>query len=187
MDGYLTKPIQPKALLYDQTTEAGSERRRASRPADKIVLDRRALMERVEGDAQLLAEISGAFQDACAERLARAREAMQSGDAEKFACEAHTLCGMFRNLSGIAAEEKAQELERLDVSRDGEKAQSIFAVLEDEIRALAIELSALSRDALADREKARSAGETPGKKNPGERRGRLNAQREGGAREFRAD
>jgi len=167
MDGYLTKPIQPKALLEAiGQVRLGSEACGGSRLTDNIVLDRCALMERVGGDAQLLAEISGSFKEACAERLARAREAMQSGDAEKFAREVHTLRGMFRNLSGIAAEEQAQELEQLDVSRDGEKAHSMFAMLEDEIQALAIELSALARDALAGREKALSADENGGQKKP---------------------
>ena len=183
MDGYLTKPIQPSALREAiRRLSLGSERHGRS-PADRPVLDRGALMERVEGDAQLLAEISGTFLEVCGERMARAREAMQTGDAEKFTCEVHTLRGMFRNLSGIAAEEEAQKLEHLDVSRDRAKAQSIFAALEREIQALASELATLASAALADPEKARAAG----KKNPGERRGRLNAQREGGAREFRAD
>ena len=184
MDGYLTKPIQPKALLEAiKPLRVGSKPKGGSQPTDKIVLDRRALMDRVEGDAQLIAEVSGTFSETCSEHVARAREALQAGDAEKFSCEVHTLRGMFRSLSGIAAEEQAQKLEHLDVSKDREKAQSIFAALEREIQALASELSALARDALADREKERIAG----KKNPGERRGRLNAQREGGAREFRAD
>ncbi len=183
MDDYLTKPIQPSALREAiRRLSLGSERHGRS-PADRPVLDRGALMERVEGDAQLLAEISGTFLEVCGERMARAREAMQTGDAEKFTCEVHTLHGMFRNLSGIAAEEEAQKLEHLDVSRDRAKAQSIFAALEREIQALASELATLASAALADPEKARAAG----KKNPGERRGRLNAQREGGAREFRAD
>jgi len=86
-------------------------------------------------------------------------------------------------IAGIAAEEEAQKLEHLDVSRDREKVEVIFAALEREVRALADELSALARDALADREKPLAEGKTAGKKNPGERRGRLNAQREGGARD----
>jgi len=188
MDGYLTKPIQPKALLEAiGQVKLGFARHDPSGPAGKIVLDRGALMDRVEGDAHLLAEISGTFLQTCGERMARMREAMQAADAETFAYDVHQLHGMFRNLSGIAAEEEAQKLEHLDVSRDREKAEVIFAALEREVRALADELSALARDALADREKPLAEGKTAGKKNPGERRGRLNAQREGGAREFRAD
>jgi CheY-like chemotaxis protein/HPt (histidine-containing phosphotransfer) domain-containing protein len=184
MDEVLTKPIRPKALLEAiKRLNLGSERHSGSRPGEKIVLDRSALMERVAGDAQLLAEISGTFPESCGERLARAREALETKDAEKFACEVHTLRGMFRNLSGIAAEREAQNLEQLDMSTDHEEARMILATLEREVQALANELSAFARDALADRENACAAG----KKNPGGRRGRLNAQREGGAREFRAE
>jgi signal transduction histidine kinase/HPt (histidine-containing phosphotransfer) domain-containing protein len=147
MDGYLIKPIQPATLLeavkrlhFDLEPPPGSER------AEKSVLDRAALMERVEGDTRLLAELSGAFPDACTKVMARAREAMQSEDAERFACEIHKLHGMLRSLSGIAAQEEAQKLEGLDPVRDREKVRTIYASLERAAQALASELAAMVRD-----------------------------------------
>jgi CheY-like chemotaxis protein/HPt (histidine-containing phosphotransfer) domain-containing protein len=185
MDGHLIKPIQPKALLEAvEGLPLGPERGSGSPETRKIVLDRVELMNRVENDTRLLAEISAGFPDACGKHLARAREAMQSGDAERFAREVHTLHGMFRNLSGVAAQEQACKLERLDPSRDGQQVRAIYAALEREALALEVELAAFARDA-AGAQPAGSGVRRP-KKNPGERRGCLNAQREGGARGFRA-
>jgi signal transduction histidine kinase/HPt (histidine-containing phosphotransfer) domain-containing protein len=151
MDDYLTKPIQPAALLEAvRRLRLNRGERRALEPAAKTVLDRVALMDRVGGDARLLAEISGTFPDACAQLMSRAREAMQCGDAERFACEVHTLRGMFRSLSGIAAEDETRKLEELDPHKDREKAQAILASLEHEVQVLASELSVLASETLAD-------------------------------------
>jgi signal transduction histidine kinase/DNA-binding NarL/FixJ family response regulator len=178
MDAYLVKPIQPRLLLEAVgQLEIGS---RAHAPVSEVVLDRADLMDRVGGDAQLLAEISNAFPDTCARLLASVRDAMARGEAQQFACAVHTLRGMFRNLSGIIAQEEAGKLEGLHPENDRTSVEALLESLEREARALAGELAALARDiAGAEPEHALS-----GKKNPGERRGRLNAQREGGARGF---
>ena len=179
MDGYLVKPIQPRLLLEAiGRLELGL---RGRMPVREVVLDRADLMDRVGGDAQLLAEISNAFPDTCARLLASVRDAMARGEPQQFACAAHTLRGMFRNLSGIAAQEEARKLEDLHPENDRTSAEALVESLEREAQALAGELAVLARDAMA----AESAEHAPsGKKNPGERRGRLNAQREGGARGF---
>jgi len=179
MDGYLVKPIQPRLLL-----EAVGRLKLGSRgctPVREAVLDRADLLERVGGDAQLLAEISSAFPDTCARLLASVRDAMARGESQQFACAAHTLRGMFRNLSGIAAQEEARKLEDLHPENDRTSAEALLESLEREAQALASELAALARDAASPESTVRGLS---GKKNPGERRGRLNAQREGGARGF---
>jgi hypothetical protein len=146
MDGYLTKPIQPATLLEAIKQLPPDSARPRGRPVERVVLDRIALMERVDGDVRLLAEISATFPDACARIMARAREAMQTGDAQGFAREIHTLHGMFRNLAAIAAEEEARRLEDLDPVEDREQAETIYASLKREAQALASELSAFARD-----------------------------------------
>jgi signal transduction histidine kinase/HPt (histidine-containing phosphotransfer) domain-containing protein len=179
MDGYLIKPIQPR-LLLDAVgrLELGS---RAHAPVSEVVLDRADLMERVGGDAQLLAEISNAFPDTCARLLASVRDAMACGEAQQFAHAAHTLRGIFRNLSGTIAQEEARKLEGLHPENDRTSAEALLESLELQAQALARELAALARDAAGNEPTEHALS---GKKNPGERRGRLNAQREGGARGF---
>jgi len=184
MDGYLVKPIQP-ATLREAVEQLHSKERRNPAPAGKVVLDRAALMDRVESDTQLLLEVVETFPKECGKLMARAREAMEGGNAERFGNEIHTLHGMFRNLAGVAAQEEARKLEELDPVKDREKAQAIFASLERETQAFETALRELAAEAAAHAEESMDGSRGP-KKNPGERRGRLNAQREGGARGFRA-
>jgi CheY-like chemotaxis protein len=186
MDGYLIKPIQPATLLEAvRQLHYSSEERRNPAPAAKVVLDRAALMDRIEGDMQLLVEIAGAFPEECGKLMARAREAMESGSAERFANEIHTLHGMFRNLAAEAAQQEARKLEELDPVKDREEAQAIFTSLEREAQAFGAALCELAGEAAIDAQSTDPARRGP-KKNPGEHRGSLNAQREGGARGFRA-
>src|SRR5262249_38483203 len=128
-----------------------------------------------------LAEIAAMFPDTSAKLMARAREAIANGDAERFAAEVHTLHGMLRSLSAPAAENEVKKLEALDLARNRDEVQTLVESLEREVRALASELAAMVRET-APSSSEKSA--TRSKKNPGERRGRLNAQREGGARGF---
>jgi len=180
MDGFLVKPIQP-ATLVDAIARARSGAAQHGESAGNMILDRDALLERVGGDVRLLRELVGEFPDASAKVMARARDALEGGDAGRFAGEIHTLHGMLRSLSGILASEEARKLECLDPARDADETRAVYASLEREVRVLASALGALARETapMSTEKSAASA-----KKNPGERRGRLNAQREGGARGF---
>ena len=108
--------------------------------ADKIVLDRETLLDRVDGDMQLLGEITQLFLRECDPLMASAREAMKTGNAGRFAYDIHTLRGMFRSLSATAAQEAAGKLEELDLVKNLEKVQAAYALLEQEAQALKAEL-----------------------------------------------
>ena len=162
MDGFLVKPIQPATLL-DAVSRAQRAPARLAEPAGKVVLDRAALRDRVGDDVELLAELVGEFPHVSAAVMARAREALASGDAERFSREIHTLHGMLRNLSGVAAAEEARKLECLDLARDGDDAPAIYAALEREVRALENELGSMAREtaALSAEKSASTAKKTP--------------------------
>jgi two-component system, sensor histidine kinase and response regulator len=144
MDGYLIKPIQPATLLetIERLHFASGDRPDSAR-ADKIVLDRETLLDRVEGDMQLLGEITKLFLQECDPLMASAREAMKTGNAGRFAYDIHTLRGMFRNLSATAAQEAAGKLEGLDLAKNLEKVQAAYALLEKEAQALKAELGGM--------------------------------------------
>ena len=144
MDGYLIKPIQPATLLeaIEQLHLASADRSNSSR-ACRIVLDRETLLDRVEGDMQLLGEITQLFLQECDPLMASAREAMKTGNAGRFAYDIHTLRGMFRNLSATAAQEAAGKLEELDLAKNLEKVQAAYALLEKEAQALKAELGGM--------------------------------------------
>jgi len=144
MDGYLIKPIQPATLLeaIEQLHLASGGRSNSAR-ADKIVVDRATLLDRVDGDMQLLGEITKMFLQQCDPLMASAREAMKTGNAGRFAYDIHTLRGMFRNLSATAAQEAAGKLEELDLVKNLEKVQAAYALLECEAQALKAELGGM--------------------------------------------
>jgi len=143
MDGYLIKPIQPATLLeaIERLRLVCGGRSKSTR---KIVLDRAALVDRVDGDVQLLGEITKLFLQECAPLMASAREAMKSGNAERFTYAVHTLRGMFRSLSAPAAQEAAGILEGLSLKNDRENAEATYAVLEKEVQALKAELGGMT-------------------------------------------
>jgi CheY-like chemotaxis protein/HPt (histidine-containing phosphotransfer) domain-containing protein len=141
MDGYLIKPIQPTMLLeaIERLQSVPSGRSKSAR-AEKVILDRVALLDRVDGDPQLLGEVAGLFLQSCGGLMVSAREAMANGDTRGFAYNIHTLHGMFRSLSAGAAQEVARGLEELDLKKEREKAQALYALLDQEVQALKAEL-----------------------------------------------
>src|SRR6266568_3046451 len=147
MVGYLVKPIQPTVLLETieglQFAPAGPSK---SARAEKVTLDRAALLDRVDGDMQLLGEVTGLFLRSCGDLMASAREAMANGDTGGFAYDIHTLHGMLRSLSAGAAQEAAGKLQELDLKKEREKAQAIYALLDREVQALKAELAKLTSE-----------------------------------------
>ncbi len=144
MDGYLIKPIQPAMLLEAiERLHLACYERSKSAQAEKTVLDRATLLDRVDGDMQLLGEITKLFLQECEPLMASAREAMKTGNAGRFAYDIHTLRGMFRNLSAAAAQEAAGKLEELDLVKNLEKVQAAYALLEHEAQALKAELGGM--------------------------------------------
>lgn len=149
MDGYLIKPIRPATLLEAvERLQLASVERPDSVEAEKTILDRDTLMERINGDPQLLGEIAGLFLQNCGTLMASVREAMASRNAGQFAHGVHTLRGMFRSLSAIAAQEVTEELEGLNLGDEQEKAEATYVLLEREVRALKAELGSLTREAM---------------------------------------
>ncbi len=144
MDDYLTKPIQPTMLLEAiDRLQLLSELPKPAQ-AKKIILDRAALLDWVSGDMQLLTEIAELFSQNCDKLMDDTRMAIMSGNSEQFAYQVHTLCGMFRNLSALAAEETADNLEKLNLQEVPELAEATYAVLEQDVQALKAELGKLT-------------------------------------------
>jgi len=93
MDGYLSKPIQPAVLLeaIDKLHSAASLTPSPLPPKALDVLDRGALLHRVDGDAQLLAEVAGLFMTESGKLMSAIRDAIAAGDAEGFGRSVHTM------------------------------------------------------------------------------------------------
>jgi two-component system sensor histidine kinase/response regulator len=105
------------------------------------VVDREALLERVEGDTELLADLVELFVQECPERLAAIRLAMEGHDPAALKRAAHQFKGTLALFGAPAAVEAARQLEH--IGRDGglDRAGEILAVLQAETQRVLAELA----------------------------------------------
>jgi PAS domain S-box-containing protein len=136
MDGYLAKPIQAEdlydALERPEQTDFENTRETESSPVPAdFPLDRRAVLSRLEGDADLLHELARIFLRDGPRLLAEAKSALAEGDAARLQRAAHTLKGAASNFSALAAAGAAEHLEAMARDGDLRRADSVLRTLED--------------------------------------------------------
>jgi signal transduction histidine kinase/HPt (histidine-containing phosphotransfer) domain-containing protein len=137
MDGFLVKPIRPQDLL---AALAGIE------PAAEYAaaVDAAALLERVGGDAGVLAEVSNLLGDQGARLMAEARAALAARQAGPAARLLHTLSGMFANLGADTARDIVRRIEALAGAGQWIAAEEEFRELEHEAARVTAELGAMA-------------------------------------------
>ncbi len=108
MDGYLSKPVDRKALLavVEKNAPFGVT------PAPTTGMDLQAMRARLGGDEDLMGEIMQLFLDDCPTRLANIARALSDGDADAVQIAAHTLKGAVAQLSATTVATCAGTLER---------------------------------------------------------------------------
>jgi HPt (histidine-containing phosphotransfer) domain-containing protein len=124
MDGYVSKPIRSDELfaaiehvLGARGTARPPERRRA--PVDPAVLvDESELLERVDGDQELLLDLVELFFGDLPQRMADADAAVARGDASEVERFAHGLAGAIGNLAAHRALACARRLESHAAARE---------------------------------------------------------------------
>ena len=150
MDGYLVKPVQPARLrqVIDSLNVVATT---PARPggSDAGVLDRHALLEQVNGDMQLLGEISDLFLHHCDNLMVCALKTMVARDTKGFAHVLHTMLGMFRSLFAIAAQETTEGLQAIDIEADSDRAATTYTQLEKDVKALKTALLCLRDESRA--------------------------------------
>lgn len=122
MDGYVSKPLNPRELLDELDSCLSQPTAPANRTSDTTAatpaFDREALERRVGGDPLIMAEILtlavGEFQRLHAEVVA----AGSRGDWHGVKSTAHTLKGAVGNVGATAAYEAAVNLEQACLSQD---------------------------------------------------------------------
>jgi HPt (histidine-containing phosphotransfer) domain-containing protein len=113
MDGYLSKPIDPR-LLFDAVEQGGMGTIKAEAgPALPAAVDRAAVLTRLGGDQELFVEITRLFLEFCPTGVSAIKTAIDSQDAIALRIAAHALKGAAANLSAGALCEAAGVLERL--------------------------------------------------------------------------
>ncbi len=149
MDGYLAKPVRTRELLREIERLVGGA---AAPPGSEAgadgagPIDLPAVLERVGGDAGLLAEIAEVFLGSCPGMVRDVTEAIERGDREGLERAAHSLKGAVANFGARGAFQAALRLE--EMARNGEAlsgAREAREVLEAEIAALLPEIAALRK------------------------------------------
>jgi len=134
MDGYISKPIQPAGLFAEiercLTSSEGSKTVTSNTQEPGEQIDRVSLLERVDGDQELLAEMIALFQEGAPHLLSTMREALQRGDMAALEMSAHSLKGAVGNLSAKATAAAALQLEKDAKNKNAESAKESLLEVE---------------------------------------------------------
>jgi two-component system sensor histidine kinase/response regulator len=140
MDGYISKPIHPGGLFAEiERCLAIAERSSAmtqNSHESREQIDRVSLLERVEGDQELLSEMIHIFQEEAPNLMKAMRDALQRGDMVVLERSAHSLKGAVGNLSAKATAAAALQLEKDAKNNDVESAKGSLVEVERTVKQL---------------------------------------------------
>ena len=148
MDGYLSKPIDPRMLfaVVEQNGDGGGVQMAVAGP---VTFDEDALRHRLSGDDELMTDVVRLFLEDLPVRLAAIKDAVTGRNAEALRAAAHALKGAAGNLSAGGLFEAARVLERVGAESRMDAAEAAW-------RQLSIEASnvidVLRRDSASARE-----------------------------------
>jgi len=110
MDGYVSKPLDPRMLFAAVETDMAP----APAPAAKSsAVDADALLKRLHGNEALMADVIGLFIADCPARLAAIKKAIDAKDGDAIRSAAHAFKGAAGNLSAAGLFDAAADVERL--------------------------------------------------------------------------
>jgi two-component system sensor histidine kinase/response regulator len=147
MDGYISKPIHPADLFAEIERCVGPQKGKP--PMTELtqgtgeLIDRASLLERVEGDRELLAEMIQIFKEEVPVLMNTMRESLQRGDWTVLERSAHSLKGAVSNLSSKATASVALKLEQDAKNKDAESSKASVAEIERIMNSLLPALSEL--------------------------------------------
>ncbi|HXT72621.1 MAG TPA: response regulator [Candidatus Angelobacter sp.] len=137
-DDYIPKPIQPANLFAAMERMHPSERDPEPDVAAPAVSDsfNAALLERVQGDRELLAEIVQLFESGLPAILQGLRESIARKEAAEIARTAHMLKGSVGNFGRGSAFRALEEMERFAKENDMAQTAKAFVPVERELKEL---------------------------------------------------
>ena len=140
MDGYISKPVSPSTMFaeIDRCVD-GAERKTTmnNEPQDSNqLLNRSLLLDRLEGDQELLLELLHVFQEETPRLLAAMKEAVQVRDMNGLSRSAHSMKGAAGTISAIRTATDASQLEQDAKKGDVESCISSLARLERDVEQL---------------------------------------------------
>ena len=110
MDGYLSKPLDPRMLFAIVEDDAPAA---PAATAASPTFDRTAALQRLEGDEAMLSDAIGDFLDDCPTCLKAIKAAVDAKDPETIRREAQRLKAVASNLSASSLFDAAEILERV--------------------------------------------------------------------------
>ena len=148
MDGYVSKPIQAKALfaaLAELSGDAPAAVDAAPEPeagasAEVPALDYEEVAERFAGDTELVAELVDLFLEDLPRLMQEIEAAVATGDARALQRSAHTLKGAVGNFGAHPCFDASRELEYMGRDEELSGAADGFALLSSEMERLRPEL-----------------------------------------------
>jgi two-component system, sensor histidine kinase and response regulator len=149
-DEYVTKPIRVAELftIIDRLLGAAVRALPAptvpSEPVSRV-LDPAALLERVEGDRELLEELARLFAQECPANMVAIRQAQDARDANLLERLAHTLKGASYSVSAPRVSAAALELESGARAGSLDHTDELIVKLQQEVDLLLPELESLCR------------------------------------------
>jgi len=142
MDGYLSKPVDPKALFSVVDESASDKDAHVVTPvAGELAFDIDELRRRTGGDETLIAEVVRLFLEDCPMRMEALRRAIHNENRTELHAAAHALKGAASYVSARRVVDGAAELERLGQDASLAHAAAVFERLEREVGRLMADLS----------------------------------------------
>jgi signal transduction histidine kinase/DNA-binding response OmpR family regulator/HPt (histidine-containing phosphotransfer) domain-containing protein/uncharacterized protein YdeI (BOF family) len=126
MDGYVSKPLDPRLLC------AVVEQEEVAPSLLPPAFERDAALERLGGDSQRLSAVIELFLVDCPLRVAAIKTAVETRNADALCREAHGLKGAAGNLSAVSLFETAEILEQLGREKRFDAAEAAWRRLADE-------------------------------------------------------
>jgi CheY-like chemotaxis protein len=159
MDGYLTKPIRPRALdevlekyIFQKKLSIACEGTpTASAPpppvSELVLMDGQDLLERIGHDREFLTELVNLFRKDGPKQLDKIKRGLDKKDAGEVVRGAHSLRGTLANLSARSAADLGAQIEHAGKSDDLPRAKALTESLELEMARVLDSLSALCEEA----------------------------------------
>jgi two-component system, sensor histidine kinase and response regulator len=106
-------------------------------------LNRALILERLEGDSELLTELVGLFLEQAPQLIEAMRKALQRGDMQELGRSAHSMKGAASNFLAHGTVSAASRLENDAKNGDAESVKASLATLEVDVECLLPELANL--------------------------------------------
>jgi two-component system sensor histidine kinase/response regulator len=151
MDAYVPKPINRELLLPTLARlTAGDGGQREVTPQKsaetKGGFDRQAVLQRLDGDVELLGQLAEMFFKDCPEYLSQIRAAIDDQDLEALRKSAHGLKGPVSTLSLTTALDAVLQLERIGKTQSMQGARSVYDDLDKELERMKTVMQAEFKD-----------------------------------------